>query len=84
MEFVELLLGVEEVEWNDKDVEGDTPLMKALKRSKFDVAKVLLQCPRVDVTIADIEGRTPEIWARSAPFMTFDDYNISYQGKQST
>ena len=84
VEFVELLLGVEEVEWNDKDVEGDTPLMKALKRSKFDVAKVLLQCPRVDVTIADNEGRTPEIWARSAPFMTFDDYNISYQGKQTT
>ena len=84
VEFVELMLGVEEVEWNDKDVEGDTPLMKALKRSKFDIAKVLLQSPRVDVTIADIEGRTPEIWARLATSITFDDCDNSYQDKQST
>ena len=84
VEFVDLLLGVEEVEWNDKDVEGDTPLMKALKRSKFDIVKVLLQSPRVDVTIADIEGRTPEIWARLATFITFDDCNINYQGEQYT
>ena len=84
VEFVELMLGVEEVEWNDKDVEGDTPLMKALKRSKFDIAKVLLQSPRVDVTIADIEGRTPEIWARLATSITFDDCDNSYQGEQST
>ena len=64
VEFVELMLGVEEVEWNDKDVEGDTPLMAALKRNKLDIAKVLLQCPRVDVSVPDDGGQTPEMWAR--------------------
>ena len=64
MECVELLAGAEEVPWNQKDRAGDTPLMDALKENKLDIAKVLLQCPRVDVTVADDEGQTPEMWAR--------------------
>ena len=64
VECVELLLGVEEVEWNQKDSNGNTPLMLALRKNELDIAKMLLQCPRVDVTVTDDEGRTPEMWAR--------------------
>ena len=65
MECVELLAGVEEVEWNQKDSKGNTLLMDALKMNKLDIAKVLLRCPRVDVTVPDNDGQTPEMWARS-------------------
>ena len=64
VECVELLVGVEEVPWNQKDNNGNTPLMRALKRNKLVIAKMLLQCPRVDITVVDDEGQTPEMWAR--------------------
>ena len=64
VECVELLAGAEEVPWNQKDQDGDTPLMLALKWRRLDIAKVMLQCPRVDVTVADDNGQTPEMWAR--------------------
>ena len=64
VECVELLAGVEGVPWNEKNNNGNTPLMKALKENKLDIAKVLLQYPRVDVTVPDDEGQTPEMWAR--------------------
>ena len=64
VECVEVLAGVEEVPWNQKDNNGNTPLMRALKRNKLVIAKMLLQCPRVDVTVVDDEGQTPEMWAR--------------------
>ena len=38
--------------------------MLALKKNKLDIAKVLLQCSRVDITVVDDEGQTPEMWAR--------------------
>ena len=64
VECVELLAGMEEVEWNEKNGSGNTPLMLALKKNKLDIAKVLLQCSRVDITVVDDEGQTPEMWAR--------------------
>ena len=64
VECVELLAGMEELEWNEKNGSGNTPLMLALKKNKLDIAKVLLQCSRVDITVVDDEGQTPEMWAR--------------------
>ena len=84
MECVELLLGVKEVDWNEKDSRGSSPLMKGLMWRRLDIVKVMLQCPRVDVAIDFKEGKTPEMWARSAQVITIEDCNICFQGKQST
>ena len=55
VECVKLLAKVEGVPWNEKDSNGYTPLMWALRENKMDIAKVLLQCPGVDVTDVDDE-----------------------------
>ena len=59
-----LLSKREAVPWNEKNNDGDTPLMMAMKNEKIDVAKVFLECCWVDPSIADNEGRTPEMFAR--------------------
>ena len=38
--------------------------MVALKDNMLDIAKILIQSPLVDVTIADFQGQTPEMFAR--------------------
>ena len=63
-EVVRLLAGLAEADWNDRDLVGDTPLMVALKDNMLDIAKILIQSPLVDVTIADFQGQTPEMFAR--------------------
>ena len=44
--------------WNVPDKNGDTPVMMALKSGKTDMMKILVGCPRVDLTIRDKEGWT--------------------------
>ena len=44
--------------WNIPDENGNTPVMKALRRGKTDIVRVLVDCPRVDLTIRDKEGWT--------------------------
>ena len=61
---LQLLTSLEDIPWNEKNNAGYTPLTLALKNDIRDTAKVLLKCPWVDATIADNEGRTPEMFAR--------------------
>ena len=59
VESVKSLANLEEFHgWNVPDVDGDTPVMMALKCGDTDMVKVLVMCPRVDLTIRDKEGWT--------------------------
>jgi len=42
--------------WNVNDTDGDTPVLKALKENKMDILKILLKCPRVDLSCRDADG----------------------------
>ena len=44
--------------WNVPDSDGDTPIMMALnlKYGKREMTKILLRCPRVDLSCRDKEG----------------------------
>ena len=42
--------------WNVPDKAGDTPVLKALKENKMDILQMLLNCPRVDLTLNDDNG----------------------------
>ena len=37
--------------WNAPDRNGDTPVMMVLKSGKTDMVKILVGCPRMDLTI---------------------------------
>ena len=37
-------------------LDGDTPIMLALKKEKSEIVKILLGCPRVDLSCRDKEG----------------------------
>ena len=57
--IVETLANQEKFDcWNVPDKNGDTPVMMALKWGATDIVKVLVDCPRVDLTIRDKEGWT--------------------------
>ena len=56
---VETLANLEKFDcWNVPDENGDTPVMMALRSDKTDLVKILVGCPRVDLTIRDKEGWT--------------------------
>ena len=42
--------------WNVPDSDGDTPIMWALKDDKAKIFKILLRCPRVDLSCRDEGG----------------------------
>ena len=44
--------------WNVPNRWGDTPVMMALKEGKTEILKVLLKCPRVNLSCRDKEGWT--------------------------
>jgi len=54
---VETLADQEECQcWNVPDTDGNTPALKALKENKMDILKILLKCPRVDLSCRDADG----------------------------
>ena len=56
---VEILAEQEKFDcWNVPDGKGDTPVMIALKEGETEIVKILVGCPRVDLTIRDKEGWT--------------------------
>merc|ERR1712066_1064792 len=52
------------VNLNIKNTHGNTPLMYCLKTGRVDMARVLLQNPRVDLDTTDRDGNFPENIAR--------------------
>ena len=59
----ELLLNHGEIDWNEVDKEGNTPLMKAIKKKKFEIAKLLLLEPGLDIHVVNNTGKTAKMIA---------------------
>ena len=53
----------EDVDWNVKMSNGDTPIMHCLKVNKMEMFNILVECPRVDLNIKDNKGDSLAIWA---------------------
>ena len=49
-----------ELDVNAQDATGDTPLMDAAKFGHFEVAKLLVEDPKMNVTLVNKEGLTAE------------------------
>ena len=64
VENVQVLLGLDGIRWNEKDDNGDTPVMIAFKNKKYDVVKILINVVNVDTDIRNNEGNTLEDLAR--------------------
>ena len=52
------------VNWNIKNREGDTPLMHCVKDCNTEMARILLNNPKVDLDTVDCDGRHLEDIAR--------------------
>ena len=56
---MEILTALEKFDcWNIPDDEGDTAIMMALKSNRQKTARVLAQCPRVDLNVRDSDSCT--------------------------
>ena len=54
---VETLAATEKCEcWNIPDSDGDTPVLMALKTHQMGILRILLKCPRVDLSCSDADG----------------------------
>ena len=49
---------------NLKDRDGDCPVMKAIKNEETAMARMLIQCPRVDLVARERNGASLEKIAR--------------------
>ena len=61
---MKLLCKDERVDWNTRDVAGNTPLLFCLKGNQLEMARLLLGTPRVDLHVKDGDGKYPEMIAR--------------------
>ena len=57
VECVEVLAGEEDVEWNEKNMVGNTPLLTAMRENNTDMVKTLLKIPSVDINVKDRHGK---------------------------
>ena len=54
VDFMKMLARQEKYNnWNVADIDGDTPIMKAVKRNQSEIIEILLKCPRVDLDAVD-------------------------------
>merc|ERR1712150_433429 len=61
---VELLAEKENYDgWNIPHIDGETPLMLAVRQNRKNILKVLLNCPRVDPNMEDQFGNSPVMMA---------------------
>lgn len=58
LDSVRFLIGLECVDVNAVDSDGCTPLISAVTMDEPEITRALLNCPRVDLTICDAEGKT--------------------------
>ena len=54
---VELLSQDWRVDWNTRNMAGDTPIMFCLKNNKTEMARILLNNPRVDLHTKNKDGK---------------------------
>ena len=64
VDSVQVLLGLEGIRWNEKNDNGDSPVMVAFKYEKYDAVKLLITDVNVDTEIRNNEGNTLEDLAR--------------------
>ena len=64
VDSVQVLLGLDGIRWNEKNDNGDSPVMVAFKYEKYDAVKLLITDVNVDTEIRNIEGNTLEDLAR--------------------
>ena len=57
VECVELLADEEGVEWNEKNMVGNTPLLTAMRENNTELVKTLLKIPSVDINVKDRHGK---------------------------
>lgn len=57
---IKKLLAHPDIKPNMQNIEGDTPLMFALIFGNYECVRVLLQDPKVDITLKDKKGRTAQ------------------------
>ena len=50
VEVVEILSRDERVSWEERDQQGDTPVISALRNKRTDMVRILLRNPRVDLS----------------------------------
>ena len=61
---IEMLSKDTRVDWNNKNENGETPVVRILKENQVEIGKILLQTPGVDLDITDKDGLTLEQIAR--------------------
>ena len=52
-----MLAGEEDVEWNEKNMVGNTPFLTAMRENNTDMVKTLLKIPSVDINVKDRHGK---------------------------
>ena len=50
---VELLTEVKGLDWNQRNMKGETPILIAMRENRTDIVKMMMKCPQVDVSVAD-------------------------------
>ena len=50
---VELLTEVKGLDWNQRNMKGETPILIAMRENRTDIVKKMMKCPQVDVSVAD-------------------------------
>ena len=50
---VELLTEVKALDWNQRNMNGETPILIAMRENRTDIVKKMMKCPQVDVSVAD-------------------------------
>ena len=53
LESVQVLLGLDGIEWNEKNSDGNTPVLEAFKKGKYDVVKLLISVANVNTEIRE-------------------------------
>ena len=61
---IEMLSKDTRVNWNNKNVNGETPVVSVVRENNVELAKILLQVPSVDLEITSKDGSSLEQIAR--------------------
>ena len=55
---MEAIEKTEKIDWNERNIIGNTPIMTAIRNNKTEVVKFLLSHPKVDKSLRDSQGQT--------------------------
>ena len=58
LKCLEAIEKTEKIDWNERNIIGNTPIMTAIRNNKTEVVKFLLSHPKVDKSLKDSQGQT--------------------------